>query len=88
MLIIAYVAAILVACYTAYKIAINRNLGDFGIWGALILSYNVGGIATCFNYPLFISQGGMEFWLFNTALFVAANNYKSFNRKIPNRFLP
>ena len=81
LLIIAYVAAILVACYTAYKIAINRNLGDFGLWGGLILSYNVSAIATCFNYPLFISQGGMEFWLLNTALFVAANHYQSVNNR-------
>ena len=81
LLIIAYVAAILVACYTAYKIAINRNLGDFGLWGGLILSYNVGAIATCFNYPLFISQGGMEFWLLNTALFVAANHHQSVNNR-------
>jgi hypothetical protein len=81
LLIIAYVAAILVACYTAYKIAINRNLGDFGLWGGLILSYNVSAIATCFNYPLFISQGGMEFWLLNTALFVAANHHQSVNNR-------
>jgi hypothetical protein len=26
-----------------------------------------------FNYPVFISQMGMEFWLLNAALFVAAN---------------
>ena len=81
LLIIAYVAAILVACYTAYKIAINRNLGDFGLWGGLILSYDVSAIATCFNYPLFISQGGMEFWLLNTALFVAANHHQSVNNR-------
>jgi uncharacterized YccA/Bax inhibitor family protein len=87
LLIIAYVAVILVACYTAYKIAINRNLGDFGLWGGLILSYNIGAIATCFNYPLFISQGGMEFWLLNTALFVAANHHQSVNNRARERTL-
>jgi hypothetical protein len=81
LLIIAYVVAILVTCYTTYEIAINRNLGDFGLWGGLILSYNIGAIATCFNYPLFISQGGMEFWLLNTALFVAANHHQSVNNR-------
>jgi hypothetical protein len=75
-LIIAYVAAILIACYTTYKIAINRKLGDFGLWGGLILSYSISSIAILFNYPLFIGQGGMEFWLLNTALFVAASNYQ------------
>jgi hypothetical protein len=87
-LTIAYVAAISIACYTAYKVATDRELGDFSLWGGLILSYNIGALATCFNYPLFNSQGGMQLWLLNAALFVAANNYKSFNRKIPNRFLP
>lgn len=81
LLIIAYVAAILIACYTTDKIAINRNLEDFRLWGGLILSYNVGAIATCFNYPLFISEGGMEFWLLNTALFVAANHHQSVNSR-------
>ncbi|MFM7438628.1 MAG: hypothetical protein ACKO2V_08475 [Snowella sp.] len=80
-LIIAYVAAILIACYTTYKIAINRNLGDFELWGGLILSYNISCIAILFNYPLFISQSGMEFWLLNMALFVAANHYQSVNNR-------
>jgi hypothetical protein len=87
-LTIAYVAAISIACYTAYKIATDRELGDFALWGGLILSYNIGAIATCFNYPIFLSQGGMQLWLLNAALFVAANNYKSVNRKLSNRFLP
>ena len=87
LLIIAYVAVILVACYTAYKIAINHNLGDFRLWGGLILSYNVGAIATCFNYPFFISENGMQLWLLNAALFTAVSNYNSANYKFNNRIL-
>ena len=71
-LIIAYVAAVAQACRTAWKIAISPKLGDFTLWGGLIFAYNIGAIAITFNYPLFISQGGMEFWLLNSALFVAA----------------
>ena len=71
-LIIAYVAALAQACRTAWKIAISPQLGDFTLWGGLIFAYNIGAIAITFNYPLFISQGGMEFWLLNSALFVAA----------------
>lgn len=70
-LIIAYVIALAQACFTAWKIAISRNLGDFSMWGGLIFAYNIGAFAITFNYPLFISQGGMEFWLLNSALFVA-----------------
>jgi hypothetical protein len=70
-LIIAYVLALFQACLTAWKIAISQNLGDFSMWGGLIFAYNIGALAITFNYPLFISQSGMEFWLLNSALFVA-----------------
>jgi len=73
-LILAYVAALYLACITAWKIAINRKLGDFALWGGLVFAYNLGAIAITFNYPIFNSQGGMELWLLNGALFVAANN--------------
>jgi hypothetical protein len=71
-LIIAYVAALYFACITAWQIAINRKFGDFSLWGGLVL-------AITFNYPIFNSQGGMELWLLNGALFVAANNTKNDN---------
>jgi hypothetical protein len=73
-LILAYVAALYFACLTAWKIAIDRKLGDFSLWGGLIFAYNLGAIAITFNYPIFNSQGGMELWLLNSALFVAASN--------------
>jgi hypothetical protein len=81
-LTIAYVAAILIACYTAYKIATDCQLGDFSLWGGLILSYNIGALATCFNYPIFLSQDGIQFWLLNAALFATVSNYKSVNDKL------
>jgi hypothetical protein len=76
-LILAYVAALYFACITAWQIAINRKLGDFSLWGGLVFAYNLGAIAITFNYPIFNSQGGMELWLLNGALFVAANNTKN-----------
>ena len=78
-LILAYVAALYLAGITAWKIAINRKLGDFALWGGLVFAYNLGAIAITFNYPIFNSQGGMELWLLNGALFVAANNTKNDN---------
>lgn len=78
-LIFVYIAALYCACRTAWKIATARQLGDFAIWGGLIFAYNIGALAITFNYALFISQGGMEFWLLNTALFVAANNSRMAN---------
>ncbi len=76
-LILAYVAALYLACLAAWKIAINLKLGDFALWGGLVFAYNIGAIAITFNYPIFNSQGGMELWLLNSALFVAAHNNKT-----------
>lgn len=84
-LIMVYVLAIALACYVAWNIATSSQLGEFRLWGGLIFAYNIGALAITFNYPLFISQGGMEFWLLNAALFAAAHNY--WYRKNTNVFL-
>ncbi len=81
-LIIAYVAALYFACLTAWNIAINRQLGDLALWGGLIFAYNIGAVAITFNYPLFIGQGGMEFWLLNSALFVAVHNSRTADNRL------
>lgn len=71
-LIIAYVAALAAACLAAWRIALNRRLGTLSVWASLIFAYNVGALALIFAYPLFLSQAGLEFWLLNSALVVAA----------------
>jgi hypothetical protein len=71
-LILAYVVALVLALMMALKIALNRNAGDLYVWGGIVLAYSAGALATTFNYPLFIGQGGMEFWLLNALLFAAA----------------
>src|SRR5947199_22725 len=60
------------AVWTAWRIARRSARGSLELWAALILAYDIGAIASTFGYPLFIGQGGMEFWLLNTALFGAA----------------
>src|SRR5262249_5098077 len=71
-LVFAYLAAVLIACRTAYRIAIRAPAQSLATWGALIFAYDVGALALTFNYPLFIGQSGMEFWLLNATLFAAA----------------
>lgn len=83
-LVFAYIAALYLACQTAWKIAINRELGDFALWGGLIFAYDIGALAITFNYPIFMSQSGMEFWLLNAVLFVAARNSKLESNKLLN----
>jgi hypothetical protein len=72
-LVIIYGGSLLVACAMAWKVAMSRLPGEMPIYGALVLAYDVGTIAITFNYPVFIGQGGMEFWLINTLLIATAH---------------
>lgn len=72
-LIVTYGLAILTALATAYRIAVTATAGSpLAVWASVVLAYDISAVAVTFNYPLFISQGGMEFWLLNAALFGAA----------------
>lgn len=76
-LILLYTAAILIASAGCLKVALRR-LGradpTLSIWAAVIVGYNVGALAICFNYPLFGGTGGAEFWVLNMALLCAGQN--------------
>ena len=74
-LILAYVIALGMALQKALKITLTRGIGELSIWGAIVLAYSLGAVAGTFNYPVFIGQSGMEFWLLNAALFAAARRY-------------
>lgn len=70
-----YLSAILIASWGCLKIARGRVGAaepSLSLWGAVIVAYNVGTIAICFNYPLFGGTGGVEFWLLNMAVLCAA----------------
>jgi len=71
-LILAYCAAIAAACFIALRVALDKRLGEVGVWGAIILSFNVGTFAATFNNPIFVGSQGLEFWTLNAALFAVA----------------
>lgn len=71
-LIFVYVTALIIAMFTASRIALDRSAGDISIWGGIVLAYSIGALASTFNSPVFNSQGGMEFWLLNALLFAVA----------------
>jgi branched-subunit amino acid transport protein AzlD len=81
-LVLAYSAVIVLASYLALKIACQQREDGLSFWSAVILSYNVGIVMITFNYPVFMSQTGMEFWLLNTAIFGAAFQSKSQIEKV------
>lgn len=74
LLMLVYPAAILVAFLTAWRIAKHPASNDdkLWLWAVLLVAYNIGTFAVTFSYPIFMSQGGLEFWFLNAALFTAA----------------
>ena len=60
------------AFLAAWRISQSPGRDALPVWAAVILAYDIGALAVTFNYALFISQGGMEFWLLNAVIFTAA----------------
>ena len=76
-MILLYLAAIVFASWGCLKVALGRVGAaepSLSLWGAVMVAYNVGSVAVCFNYPLFGGTGGVEFWLLNMAVLCAAQN--------------
>jgi len=76
-LILLYTAAILIATSRCLKVALGKvgaSEPSLSLWGAVLVAYNVGAFAICFNYPLFSGTGGVEFWLLNMAVWCAGQN--------------
>jgi hypothetical protein len=71
-LVLLWAAAIFMTVWTGARI-IRRlpTSSPLWLWSLMIFSYDFGAIGLCFNYPLFASQAGLEFWLFNGAIFAA-----------------
>ena len=73
LMVIAGYAALALACTFALKTALRHPDSVVADYAGLMFGYNIGSVAVTFNYPLFISQGGLEFWLLNAALATAAS---------------
>jgi hypothetical protein len=70
-LTLAYVAAILVALWWAFRMTRDplARRTDLWLWASIVFAYDVGALALTFSYPLFIGQSGLEFWVLNAVLF-------------------
>jgi hypothetical protein len=75
-LVLLYSGALVVAFYVAGRAALNRSNVGIGLFGAMVFAYDVGALAMTFNYPLFISQSGLEFWIINACLFAVWNSQR------------
>jgi hypothetical protein len=63
LMLLAYPAAVLAMLMTLARIALDARGRDFEIWTAIVLAYGVGVLALTFSYVIFMSTGGVEFWL-------------------------
>lgn len=76
-MILLYMAALMVASWGCLRVALGQAGGgeaSLRLWAAVIVAYNVGAVAICFNFALFGSTGGVEFWLLNMAVLCAAHD--------------
>jgi hypothetical protein len=71
-LIAAYAVALMVALLTAYKISLSEPDGRLAVFAAIVFAYDIGAIADTFDTNIFMSQEGLNFWMFNAVLFAAA----------------
>jgi hypothetical protein len=69
-LMVAYSGAVLAACRVSLGVALSRRREDLPLFGAVVLALNAAAVAVTFNYPIFIGQGGLEFWFLNSFLYV------------------
>jgi hypothetical protein len=60
---VAYPAAILTMLVSVVRVALKSTGADEGIWPEIVVAYAVGTLALTFSYPIFMSNGGIDFWL-------------------------
>jgi hypothetical protein len=73
-LMLAYPALIIVSTWRCLRLALDHGGRALSVWPSVIVAYNVGMLAFCFSYSVFIGTAGLEFWLLNAAVMAAAAN--------------
>jgi hypothetical protein len=73
-MVVVYPAAVIAMLAAVVRITINSRGSDFGLWAAVVVAYGVGTLALTFSYPVFLSTGGIEFWLITAVAIQAARH--------------
>jgi hypothetical protein len=68
-LLVAYPLAACIAVWTAIRIGLDRSSNEDALWAGVVAAYCVGTVALTFSYSVFMSTGGLDFWLINSVLF-------------------
>jgi hypothetical protein len=72
LLLIGY-SAVIAACVMSFRTAIYARMEDLSDQAAIISAMNISSLAATFGYSVFISQGGIMFWVLNGVLFAAVS---------------
>ena len=70
-LIIAYLGATALALADSLRIALRSKDRDLAFWAAVITASNFSVLTLVISYPIFVSPGGVQFWLLSAALHAA-----------------
>jgi hypothetical protein len=67
-LLLLYPAAVVTAIWAAVRAAIAATTTELGVMAAIVAAYGVGTLALTFSYAVFMSTGGIQFWLLSAVL--------------------
>jgi hypothetical protein len=73
-LLATYLLAVCMTLFLTLRDAIRCPDPWLSTWGLLVVGYDIAIFAAMFSYVPFIGQMGLEFWLFNSAYWVAVRN--------------
>ncbi len=86
LLIFTYATMLGVTLLSVWRVAKTSRIdgrSDLAAWAAMVLGYDVGTIALTFNFPVFMSGFGMDFWLLNAALLAVASRADDAESSLP-----
>jgi hypothetical protein len=68
LLLLIYPLTILATIWQGISIATKPWSEVLDGWAPVVAGYNIGALAMTFSYPLFMSTGGIDFWVINATL--------------------
>lgn len=76
-LVLTYLWALYLALAFAYQSAVSLRDPQIAVWGAMVVAFSIGAIADTFAGNFFMSQGGLDYWMLNGALYAGVISLKS-----------
>jgi hypothetical protein len=81
-LMLAYFLALAMTLRSASKVALRAYDSEIAVFATTIFAYGLGALGMTFDYPFFLSQGGLDFWLLSAMLFTAVASQTVHSRTV------